>query len=160
MSIRPTPATQTIDHGEGSFPSDPKISGPGLWFLIHTCAKEAKTEDKKMRFVDLIDTLARFHPCSSQCRPHIQEHLRKHPIKNFWSIKDEKGVDVGLFLWSFNFHNEVNARLGKKQLDWQTAYHMYANDDLFPCTSECGDIKNSEIAKETAKKPRFSRRER
>ncbi|SPN79940.1 Disulfide oxidoreductase [Cedratvirus Zaza IHUMI] len=150
------------------FPSKPTYSGPGLWFIIHTSAKEAKTEEKKKNFVYIMDLISENHPCADECRPHIKAYREKHPLKNFWNIKDENGEEVGLFLWTFNFHNEVNARIGKKQLDWQTAYHMYANPDVFtPCTSSCHE-EEDKVEEDNTKivptvipnKPKFARRER
>lgn len=144
MSIQPTFLEK--------FPSDPKESGPGLWFILHTAAKEAKTEEKKRHFQQLLDIIKRNHPCQS-CRNHMEEFINTHPLGNFWNIKSEKGEEIGLFLWTFIFHNSVNSRLNKKQPDWETAYNMYSNEEITPCTSDCRE-------KKIEAKPKFIRRER
>lgn len=135
-----------------TFPSDPEKSGSGLWFIIHTTGKEANTEEKKKNFVSLIDSIAHNHPCGN-CRSHMNEYLQRHPIKNFWVVYDESGKDIGIFLWTFIFHNAVNSRIGKPQMDFQTAYNMYANDDIKPCTAQCG--QKTEVENKGLK---FSRR--
>lgn len=136
-----------------TFPSRPGYSGPGLWFILHTSGKEATTEEKKKAFVILVDTIENNHPCADECRPHIQAYRKKNPIENYWNIKDHEGKDIGMFLWTFKFHNEVNARLNKPQLDWITAYNMYSNDIFTPCTSSCHE-------EEKPRGPRFSKRDR
>ena len=44
-----------------------------------------------------------------------------------------------MFEYTWIFHNNVNSRLGKKLIDWETAYNMYSNPGSMVCTRSCGD---------------------
>lgn len=115
--------------------SDPKVVGPGVWFAIHTKAIKAKTEQAKQEFVEFMVLLCTNFPCL-QCRGHCTEYLKMYPIQEYWNDKDINGVDVGMFKWSWVFHNSVNLRTGKGDLSWNTAYNMYVGDAGI-CTADC-----------------------
>ncbi|AHH02033.1 disulfide oxidoreductase [Pithovirus sibericum] len=159
-NIIPTPALPSSPVEQ--FPSDPTVSGQGLWYIIHTLAKEATTEEKKQHFLYVMNHIRDKHPCQGECRPHIRQYMKDHPLENYWNILTDNGEEIGPFLWAFQFHNTVNQRLGKRQLDWATVYHMYSESGIIPCTSTCGG-ENKETPKiETTKltsKPKFLRRE-
>jgi hypothetical protein len=119
--------------------SDPKVFGPGEWYLIHTVAKQATTEEKKRQFVEFIE-LVRTSLLCANCAAHMTEYIQNNPIQQFWNVRAKDGTEVGMFKWTWKFHNAVNARLGKPQLDWDTAYTMfYTNLDSGVCKKECGN---------------------
>lgn len=115
--------------------SDPKKIGPGVWYSIHVKAKLATNPVTKEDFVKEIDFHYHNFPCAN-CREHIQEYVDTHPLKPFYTLIDENGIDVGLFKWSWYFHNTVNRRLGKPYLSWDDAYEMYNLSEgiIKPCT--------------------------
>ena len=43
-----------------------------------------------------------------------------------------------LFRWTWIFHNAVNKRLKKEELDKKTAYNLYANAETGICRFDCG----------------------
>lgn len=106
------------------FPSNPRQIGPGIWYSIHILAKNAITEAKKNEFIDYMYLLSVEFPCGN-CRNHIQVYLNEHPFDPFMNLVNEKGEDVGMFKWTWMFHNAVNARLHKPILDWDTAWEMF-----------------------------------
>ena len=53
------------------------------------------------------------------------------------NVSQGNNSDVGIFMWSFNLHNSVNARLSKPKLDFTTAYNLYKGDVVKVCTSGC-----------------------
>ena len=118
--------------------NDPKKVGPGVWYTLHLKAKLATEQSSKDDFVKEIYFHYHNFPCLN-CRTHIQEYVDSHSLKPFMTLIDENGVDVGLFKWTWFFHNTVNKRLGKLYMDWETAYELYNLGDgqIKPCT-DCG----------------------
>lgn len=125
--------------------TDPKIIGPGVWYNIHTKAKLAVDASTKEDFIKEMYFQYHNFPCLN-CRNHIQEYMETHPIEPFYTLIDENGKDVGLFKWTWLFHNTVNKRLNKKYMDWETAYNIYnlGESSIKPCTS-CGSDKTKII---------------
>lgn len=121
------------------FNPDPKYLGPGIWFTIHTLAKNATTPTLKQTFKVFIYSLREEFPCNL-CRSHIIEFLDRHPIDSFWNIKDTSGRDIGLFKYTWMFHNTVNKRLNKPQLSFESALEIYYGStapSLAPCKIGC-----------------------
>ena len=116
--------------------SDPRIIGPGIWVEMHLKTRYADTEQKKHESVNHIWFLAETFPCEN-CRRHINEYVNTHPFDHLWNLKNDKGEEIGMFKWSWMFHNAVNARLGKPFMDWNTAWEMY-DIKVKPCT-DCHD---------------------
>lgn len=102
---------------------DPKIVGPGIWFVIHNKAVHAVTAEKKVKFIDFITELAETFPCTI-CKEHMTKYIKNHPISSFTNIIDN-GRDIGMFKWTWIFHNSVNTRLRKSYMDWNSACNMY-----------------------------------
>lgn len=111
--------------------SNMKIIGPGLWFDIHVQAIKATTDMLKNAFIININNLQQNMRCG-ECQTHFAQHLLKHPLLPYWNIPD------GFFVWSWNFHNAVNIRLGKPFVPYNEAYEFYSNSSLGICTN-CGD---------------------
>ncbi len=83
-------------------------------------------------------------PCLT-CREHIKEYLANNSMEAFWGpiYHEVSGEDIGLFKWTWIFHNVVNARLAhwghaKKQMDFDTAYDLYYHSDNTTCSLDCG----------------------
>lgn len=111
--------------------SSAETIGPGMWLSIHFKAKHATTEEGKKEFIDYMYMLSEEFPCG-KCRTHIQEYLREHPFEPYMNMRDEKGNDLGMFKYAWQFHNTVNLRLHKPFVNWQTAISMFNNDGK-PC---------------------------
>lgn len=116
--------------------SDPKIVGPGVWFAIHKLAKKAITPELKRNFIEFMTMICNEFKCL-KCRTHCQEYMKLHPIRNYMNITDSKGRDIGMFKWTWEFHNSVNARLGKSQMPFDEADHLYDADSEI-CMDDCG----------------------
>jgi hypothetical protein len=111
--------------------TDPKIIGPGGWSAIHVGAINAKTLEEKKDFIKWMKKYCETFRCHN-CSQHCTKYIKEHPLEDFI---DE---DVGMFRWSWLFHNAVNSRLGKNQVDWDTAYNMYTDPNSMICF-KCGD---------------------
>lgn len=120
--------------------NDPKYIGPGTWYTIHSTAKRAGDSgdyNTKKEFVNLMEHLKTSFVCTT-CRKHIGEYMDAHPFNTYWIMIDPKTKkDIGLFKWSFDFHNAVNQRLGYPIMDWDTAYNIYY-DESSVCDLNCG----------------------
>ena len=108
--------------------SDPTVFGPGLWFSIHTYAIRATTKARKHAFIDYMEMIAESLKCET-CRMHATKYITENPMDRY--IDD-------LFRWTWIFHNAVNQRLKKEELDYNTAHKLYANADTGICRSDCG----------------------
>lgn len=122
--------------------ANPAVVGPGVWFSIHLKAKNATTHRRKEDFIEYMNMLSEEFPCI-KCRKHIQAYLKENSFDNFYNMTDEDDEDIGLFKWTWIFHNTVNNRLGKPYIDWETAWSMYDEGDMI-CSQEC-DESSDEI---------------
>jgi hypothetical protein len=50
---------------------------------------------------------------------------------------NDKKMSLGLFVWSWKFHNAVNARIKKPLMSWDTAYNLYSETESLVCTKNC-----------------------
>jgi len=126
--------------------NDPKVFGPGMWICIHTLALQATTEEKKKEYANEIRAIINGIKCE-ECHSHATKYLKENPVEKYFKIRDSKlGAEIGCFKWSWVFHNAVNKRLGKKQIDFNTALMMYVGSDE-KCT-DCGATKKKEETEE------------
>jgi len=124
-------------------PTNPLYYG-SMWILLHLKAKNASTLEAKNSCIDDIHLLSVEFPCGN-CRNHIQEYLKSHPFDKYMNLKNEKGEDVGMFKWFWEFHNAVNVRIGKPFVSWDNAWQMYdtGNQVCTNCSVENGTAANS-----------------
>lgn len=109
--------------------------GPGWWINDHITALGAQTEAEETTFIaQYIRRLENF-PCGV-CRPHAVAYLASLDIETYRNRFTKDGVRIGMFLYTVEFHNAVNIRLGKPTIDPDDAYAMYR--DVVPCDSDCG----------------------
>jgi hypothetical protein len=119
--------------------SNPSNFGPGIWYTIHRMARDATTQDKKLKFKDFLENTIHTLPCSI-CVQHATEYYKSRPLDMFWNMK-EKGSEIGLFRWSWQFHNAVNTRLKKQTMSWEVAKILFSDDGAV-CTSDCGEVRD------------------
>lgn len=120
--------------------SNPASFGPGIWYIIHRMARNATTQDKKLQFKEFIENIITNLPCTT-CIEHATSYYQSKPLDQFWNMK-ENGQDVGLFRWSWEFHNTVNNRLKKPVVNWENAKKLFSDEDGV-CTSDCGGENTS-----------------
>jgi hypothetical protein len=112
--------------------TNPQKFGPVTWYIMHNTALKLNEET----FSDWVRLLIDSIPCNN-CRSHALEYIEINPPENFLGIENEKGEPIGMFQWTWQFHNNVNIRLNKEILDYDDAYRMYTND-TFRCDKHCG----------------------
>ena len=121
--------------------TNPTYVGPGTWNVIHTLAFKATSKPKQKEFINTLKLIIDYFPCE-KCRGHAQDYLKNHPVEDY------QNDSQGMFIWSWKFHNAVNFRIGKNQMSWELAYHLYAqlcghhqddnnNKNDATCSKEC-----------------------
>lgn len=131
--------------------SDPRSFGPGGWLVIHILAYNATSEKHKKSFERDMKNICGGLKCNT-CKGHCVKYLEDNPITDYWNIKDKEGNDIGMFQWSWAFHNAVNARLGKPIMDFDTAYHLFSDHPDTVCSKDCEEDVSSSPAPPPPKK--------
>ncbi|MEM5804153.1 MAG: Erv1/Alr family FAD-linked sulfhydryl oxidase [Candidatus Aenigmatarchaeota archaeon] len=117
--------------------------GPGIWYIIHFTALRAKTEEEKVKFRKFIHELAKDFPCL-RCRKHFSQYISDFPLERYWSGNE------GLFIWSWQFHNSVNRRLKKPEMDYEKAKRIYEGSEV---CEKCSEEEITESVIETLYEP-------
>lgn len=105
----------------------PEKLGPGYWFRIHTKGKNAKTIGEIKDYIRFIKEVEEEFPCDV-CTGELKIYVKNNPIENYVNLVDEKSQRIGMFTWSWQLHNDVNIRLGKPRLDFETCYNLYGGE--------------------------------
>lgn len=102
--------------------ANPQLWGNGVWFTLHLLAITSTNQKETIKTIKLI-----LHslPCE-MCRTHALEYLSRYPIEDYIGVKMHNVDKLGLFVWTFKFHNAVNYRLGKQTMEWDVAYNLYS----------------------------------
>lgn len=107
------------------FSNHPKDFGPHYWFVIHTCACNTNTMEKKYFYVDMMKNLVHLLPCK-KCSDHaVQFVYEKNKPDNYC----QKPFD--LFKWSYDFHNHANDNTNVKQWErpkWEDVCKYYIHN--------------------------------
>lgn len=86
--------------------------GPITWFFLHTFSEKINEDafkKKQIYYLNLLYNLCCNLPCPT-CSNHAKSYLDQNSFKN---IKTKN--ELRRFFW--NFHNNVNTRLGKEYVD-------------------------------------------
>ena len=119
--------------------TDPKYVGPGTWNVIHRYSFQARNYDQQQTFLSLMKEICSGFPCTI-CRGHCTEYIKNHPLEEYLNVNvDINGeqIPLGLFVWTWKFHNAVNARLKKPSMSWDTAYNLYSDTGSLVCGKSC-----------------------
>jgi hypothetical protein len=126
---------------------EPKYVGPGIWYSIHILAANAKTQKEKESVVKQIRIIQENFPCQ-ECKSHFWKYLQNHPPED-----TIKGGPESLFLWTVNFHNAVNFRLGKPQITYDEAKSIYIEQSVFCTKASCDEEEEVKDSSPEIKKP-------
>jgi len=108
--------------------SDPKKIGPGVWGTWHALTlKQTSLEDKKILMTTIQWTIETFK--CLVCRAHAIEYLADNPFPQLSKNGEE------LFIWTIDFHNVVNERLGKEYIDIEDAKKIWSGENV--CLQDC-----------------------
>ena len=116
------PQHSNSSHNQNDHSISPDVWGPKQWASLHYSASGYEDDPNtytrtmmKMRLQALPTEI----PCTS-CRSHCAQYINNSNLDKAVSSREE------LFNFYFNFHNAVNKRLQKPELDLQTVKHMYS----------------------------------
>ncbi len=126
------------------FSTDPAVTGPGLWYRIHSAGAKIALTNEASRidpYMNEVNEIVDTHNCGD-CRVHGKKHLHDDPMENSRYVRDEEGRLIGMFRHGWMFHNTVNARLGKQQVPFETAWQMFSQLDNPTCMTSCAIRKN------------------
>lgn len=132
--------------------TDPKYVGPGTWNVIHRTAFNAQTHQLQLQFIDNMKLICKGFPCTV-CKGHCTKYIEDNPMEEYLDVSIEmegKKMALGMFIWSWKFHNAVNARpnLNKPIMTWDTAYNLYSGTESLVCSKHCTEVeseKNKDI---------------
>lgn len=126
-------ASQYKDH------TDPKYTGPGTWNMLHRLAFKARDSPSQLNYIAVMKETCYGFNCVV-CRGHCTEYIKNHPLEEYLGTKitvEGKNLDLGMFVWTWKFHNAVNARLQKPIMSWVTAYNLYSETQNLVCSKSC-----------------------
>lgn len=139
--------------------TDPTYIGPGTWNIIHRRAWMARTPETQRLFIELMKDICYHFPCLV-CRGHCSDYIKNHPMEDYLELTLQIGnqkILLGLFIWTWKFHNAVNARLKKPMMSWDTAYSLYSQlqnsnnesmeNEALVCSKKCLDSDNIDSTK-------------
>lgn len=115
-----------------------KQTGPGKWHDIHLKSYLATTDELKRQFVWFMKNEIQPYLNCEECQKHCLEYLNENKIEEYFNVKDS-GRDMGMFVWSWKFHNTVNKRLGKKEIPLNVAYDYFKNFHNYVCSKDCDE---------------------
>lgn len=101
-----------------------EVLGPGIWHVLHKLGLEAQDENEITCYIWMVYRTIETLDCS--CKHHAIEYAQNNPPELFRNIIDDEGKQIGMFLWSFLFHNNVNLRLNKPLLNFDQAYSLWS----------------------------------
>lgn len=108
------------------------LMGHGWWLNDHTTAAYIDSDAAEDEFIRSYKLRISVFPCK-KCRQHAMSYIRTHKIENYKRMKDTNGRYIGMFTYTWEFHNAVNKRLEKPILTFNDAYTRYREAE--PCTS-------------------------
>jgi len=125
--------------GEFKDATDPKYIGPGTWNVSHRRAFFARTHEEQINFIDFMKNICYRFPCVV-CKGHCTEYIKNHPMEEYLDILVEingEKLPMGMFIWTWKFHNAVNIRTKKPVMSWDTAYNLYSETETLVCSKNC-----------------------
>ena len=106
--------------------------GPVLWTILHALAQKGgkalfalSRDDERRQWILMLQTLPKMIPCA-MCREHSQAWIQSHPIAIIKTIPYDK-LGPWLVDWVYDFHEAVNARVGKPSFDKALLGSTYNN---------------------------------
>lgn len=109
--------------------TDPKVIGPGIWWMLHSSAEHNPTF-----FERLWDMLLNYFPCE-ECREEINRYERREEVCQFGRSNYPQ------YVW--NLHDEINIKLGKTSPGVDIVIDFFRKNEA--CKVGCTSKSNEEI---------------
>jgi hypothetical protein len=110
------------------------IWGPSMWRVLHSLSfsiSDNSREKDRKKFIEFLQSLRTLLPCED-CRLHFAEYLDEH--------NPQKAENLAV--WTFDFHNAVNQRLGKPQFSFEDVSKVYESSNSH-CDMKCASASGS-----------------
>lgn len=85
-----------------------------IWDQIHTKSANVVTPEQKVEYNTWLRQIITTMYCSV-CKAHATQYIQLHPPENAENP----------FIWGWEFHNNVNSRLGKPIMPYSDAANKY-----------------------------------
>lgn len=108
----------------------------GEWHSIHVASAWADTPQKFKFWCEWIRNQIENLPCPD-CVIHARAYILANP--------PEQAEDP--FIWSWRFHNAVNRRLEKPELEYVIARQLYLEGDVKVCKGGCTNPPQNTFAR-------------
>ena len=105
--------------------SDPNVWGPSFWFTLHNGAARYPIKASPIcaeRMKGFIMGMPVMIPCE-KCQDHATAHIEQ----NYHRMNEIVSGREQLFNFFVSFHNYVNKRYGKPEMDYKKAYDLYTS---------------------------------
>lgn len=102
---------------------NPNVFGPHFWFTLHSVSffyPENPTDTDMKIHKDFYESFVHVLPCE-ECRKHYRILLTRYPIDGHLECREQ------LSRWVVFLHNQVNKRLGKKEVHYDDVVKTYRN---------------------------------
>lgn len=130
------------------------VWGPKAWAFLHAitfrCPEKECDYVTRKSIYDLFSSLKELLPCS-KCRDHYREYMEDPTTGILDMNSSHLSNRDSLSRWLVDLHNDVNYRLGKDVIPYDTIKNYYDGDDVCPSTE--GGCSQEE---ETTEKNGFS----
>lgn len=105
--------------------TDPPAFGPGEWNRFHCNALRCRTPEK-IKFFIQVHVPGMVSLLCSTCSHEAFYLIKKRHPNNYKNKLDHRGENIGMWLWSFDLHNDVNHQLQKPEISYEQAAAIYA----------------------------------
>ena len=109
-----------------------------------------ENDDKQKQFITSMKKLCQKFPCHI-CAEHCKEYIEKNGMENYIGVTVEisgEKKNIGLFIWSWKFHNAVNFRTKKPLMSWDTVYNLFSNTkNVHMCSAKCLETEDNNVEK-------------
>lgn len=138
---------------------NPAIVGPGQWYMLHSLAAYCDA-DQNTRW-DFFENFVRTDFLKKirceKCNGHANAFLASTPIgtrlrpnPTYGNFRDKRGRPLGLFKWTFDFHNTVNKRLNKRIMSLDDAISIFVDNDFLAKQYELAIAEGRQVSACTA----------
>lgn len=108
------------------------------WIQYHYDSLRAdERPDLNLEFCERLKYHSIIFPCE-KCKPHFQSYLKNNPPENASS----------LFVYTWKFHNDVNVRLNKPTMDFDTYQKIYKVEGYKCKTCSLSYDKNNSLGQD------------
>ena len=111
----------------------PEIWGPTFWKVFHVTAfgyPDSPNKEDKVSYQHFYTNFTKVLPCDT-CSHSAQRSILKTDWEYTLSTRER------LIKWTYEFHNEVNKKLGKKSPSFED---FFDNALIFKSPSECSNL--------------------